>query len=97
MPVVKTSLSIEEELLNEAKAISGPRGVSSLVSDSLRREIQRRRLLTTLDEMLAENPPTLEELQRARKAVQSVVAYTDEEMQESLPDSLARDSDQASA
>ena len=89
MATVKTSLTIPEELLDAAKAVAGKRGVSALVADALRREVRRRKVLGVLDAQLAANPPTIEELAAARKAVQAVIAYTDAEVAEALPDSLA--------
>jgi len=86
---VKTSLTIPKELLDAAKVIAGKRGVSGLVVEALRREVRRRKLLDVLDAQLAADPPTLEELEVARKAVQAVIAYTDAEVAEALPDSLA--------
>jgi hypothetical protein len=86
---VKTSLTIPEELLDAAKAVAGRRGVSALVVDALRREVRRRKVLDALDAQLAASPPTIEELAAARKAVQAVIAYTDAEVAEALPDSLA--------
>lgn len=90
MATVKTSLTIPEDLLGAAKMIAGKGGVSGLVVDALRREVRRRKLLDLLDAQLAENPPTVDELTAARKAVQAVIAYSDAEVLEALPDSLAR-------
>ncbi len=51
MSVDKVSLSLDAELLAEAKELAGPRGLSSLVNDALRVRLQQVRVTWLLDEM----------------------------------------------
>jgi Arc/MetJ family transcription regulator len=55
--VGKVSLSIEEDLLAEARARAGRRELSSYVNEALRRQLQRDRLTELLAEMEAESGP----------------------------------------
>jgi Arc/MetJ family transcription regulator len=60
--VSKVSLSIDEEVLAEARARAGRRELSSYVNDALRRQLQRDRLAELLAEMDAESGPIPDEL-----------------------------------
>lgn len=51
MGVDKVSLSLDTELLAEARELAGPRGLSSLVNDALRVRLQQVRVTRLLDEM----------------------------------------------
>lgn len=62
MAVSKVSLSIEEEVLAEARARAGRRELSRYVSDALRRQLQHDRLGELLAEMEAESGPIPEQL-----------------------------------
>jgi len=55
--VGKVSLSIDEDLLAEARARAGRRELSSYVNEALRRQLQRDRLTELLAEMEAESGP----------------------------------------
>lgn len=55
--VAKVSLSIEEEVLAEARARAGRRELSSYVTDALRRQLQADRLGELLAEMDAASGP----------------------------------------
>lgn len=57
MAVSKVSLSIEEEVLTEARARAGRHELSSYVSDALRRQLQHDRIGELLAEMDAESGP----------------------------------------
>ena len=65
----KVSLSLDGELLNEARAAAGSRGLSALVNDALRIRLQHVRVARLLDEMDDEFGPvpveTMEEVRRA--------------------------------
>jgi Arc/MetJ family transcription regulator len=68
MAIAKVSLSIDEDVLAEARARAGRRELSSYVNDALRRQLQRDRLGTLLAEMDAEAGPVDDEsMQEARK------------------------------
>jgi hypothetical protein len=54
MAVSKVSLSIEEDVLAEARERAGRRELSSYVNEALRRQLQRDRLAGLLAEMDAE-------------------------------------------
>ena len=62
MAVSKVSLSIEEEVLAEARQRAGRRELSSYVTDALRRQLQHDRLGELLVEMDAESGPIPEDL-----------------------------------
>ena len=68
MSVSKVSLSIDEDLLAEARARVGRRELSSYVNEALRRQLQRDRLTGLLDEMEAESGPIPDEvMEEARR------------------------------
>jgi Arc/MetJ family transcription regulator len=68
MAVSKVSLSIEEDVLAEARERAGRRELSSYVTDALRRQLQHDRLGELLSAMDAESGPIPEELtEEARK------------------------------
>jgi Arc/MetJ family transcription regulator len=60
--VSKVSLSLDEEVLAEARQRAGRRELSSYVNDALRRRLQHDRLGDLLAEMEAESGPVPEEL-----------------------------------
>jgi hypothetical protein len=60
--VSKVSLSIEEDVLNEARVRAGRRELSSYVTDALRRQLQHDRIGELLAEMEAESGPIPEAL-----------------------------------
>jgi Arc/MetJ family transcription regulator len=68
VPVSKVSLSIEEDVLAEARERAGRRELSSYVSDALRRQLQHDRIGELLAQMDAESGPIPEDLmEEARK------------------------------
>jgi hypothetical protein len=68
MPVEKVSLSLNSDLVDQARRVAGPRGLSALVNDALRIRLQQERLRILLAEMDAEyGPIPPEEIERARK------------------------------
>lgn len=62
MAVSKVSLSIDEDLLTEARERAGRRELSSYVNAALRRQLQRDRLTELLAEMDAESGPVPEDV-----------------------------------
>jgi Arc/MetJ family transcription regulator len=60
--VAKVSLSIEEDVLVEARERAGRRELSSYVTDALRRQLQHDRLGELLVAMQAESGPLSDEL-----------------------------------
>lgn len=62
MAVAKVSLSIDEDVLSEARERAGRRELSSYVNDALRRQLQRDRLGVLLAEMDAESGPIPEDV-----------------------------------
>jgi hypothetical protein len=60
--VSKVSLSIEEDVLREARERAGRRELSSYVSESLRRQLQHDRLGELLAQLDAESGPVPDEL-----------------------------------
>ncbi len=64
----KVSLSIDEDVLAEARARAGRRELSSYVNEALRRQLQRDRLAELLAEMDAESGPVSDEvMEEARR------------------------------
>ena len=57
MAVSKVSLSIDEDVLSEARERAGRRELSSYVTDALRRQLQHDRLGELLAEMDASSGP----------------------------------------
>jgi Arc/MetJ family transcription regulator len=57
MPVSKVSLSLDEEVLDEARRRVGKRELSSYVSSALRRQLQHDRLRDLLQAMDDESGP----------------------------------------
>lgn len=62
MAVEKVSLSLDPELVAEARELAGRRGLSSLVNDALRLRLQHLRVGRLLDEMDAEFGPVPDEV-----------------------------------
>ncbi len=68
MAVEKVSLTLDGELLRQAREAAGRRGLSGFVNDALRIKLQHERLRRLLDEMDLEfGAIPQQELQRARK------------------------------
>jgi Arc/MetJ family transcription regulator len=69
MRTEKVSLTLEEELLAEARAAVGARGLSSYVNRALRQQLQQDRLAGLLAELEQEKGPIepriIEEVRRA--------------------------------
>ena len=71
----KVSLSIDEEVLAEARERAGRRELSSYVNAALRRQLQRDRLVELLSEMDAESGPVPDDvLEEARRPWRSAPA-----------------------
>ena len=68
MATEKVSLSLDQEILEKARRVAGPRGLSALVNDALRLRVQHERLRALLAEMDAEfGPVRPEDVEDARK------------------------------
>ena len=75
MAVSKVSLSIDEDVLSEARDRAGRRELSSYVNDALRRQLQRDRLAELLTEMEAESGPIPgDAMEKARKPWRNAAA-----------------------
>jgi hypothetical protein len=57
MAVDKVSLSLDHDLVAEARELAGPRGLSSLVNEALRIRLQHVRIARLLDDMDDEYGP----------------------------------------
>lgn len=57
MATDKVSLSLQHDLVEEARTRAGRRGLSAYVNDALRRQLQHDRLGKLLDELAAEAGP----------------------------------------
>jgi len=69
MAVSKVSLSIESEVLDEARERAGRRELSSYVSDAVRRQLQHDRIGELLAEMEAVSGPIPEDLMQEARAL----------------------------
>jgi len=69
MATEKVSLTLEEELVAEARGVVGTRGLSGYVNRALRHQLQRDRITGFLAELEQENgpiePQVMEEVRRA--------------------------------
>ena len=75
MATSKVSLSIDEDVVAEARARAGRRELSSYVNDALRRQLQRDRLGELLAEMDAESGAVPDEvMEQARQPWRSPTA-----------------------
>ncbi len=57
MAIAKVSVSVDAELLAEARELAGRRGLSALINDALRVRLQHARVGRLLDEMVEEFGP----------------------------------------
>lgn len=57
MPSTKVSLSLDEELVDEARRMAGARGLSGYVNRALGHELQRERVARYLEELDEEHGP----------------------------------------
>ncbi len=77
MATEKVSLSLEEELLTEARAVVGIRGLSGYVNRALSHQLQRDRVAALLAELDSEFGPVdskvMEEVRRAWPAPAEVI------------------------
>lgn len=62
MTVSKVSLSIDDQVLAEARQRAGRRELSAYVSDALRRRLQQDRLTELLDQLRVESGPIPDDL-----------------------------------
>jgi Arc/MetJ family transcription regulator len=69
MSIEKVSLTLEEELVAEARTVAGARGLSGYVNGALRHQLQRDRLAGLLAELEQEHGPiephVMEEVRQA--------------------------------
>ena len=69
MATTRVSLSLEKELLAEARALVGVRGLSGYVNRALHRQLQRDRVVALLADLDSEfgpvDPRVVEEVRRA--------------------------------
>ena len=68
MSTEKVSLTLDEELIEEARETAGARGLSGYVNRALRNQLQHDRLTVLLDELEAEvgpvDPRVMEEVRQ---------------------------------
>jgi hypothetical protein len=69
MSTAKVSLTLDQELVSEAREAAGSRGLSSYVNRALGRQLQHDRLTRLLEELEQEagpiDPEVMEEVRRA--------------------------------
>jgi Arc/MetJ family transcription regulator len=63
MAIAKVSVSVDAELLAEARELAGRRGLSALINDALRVRLQHVRVSRLLDEMDTEFGPVPAEIE----------------------------------
>jgi hypothetical protein len=68
MAMAKVSLSLDEDLVGQARTLAGARGLSAFVNEALRVQLQHARIRRLLDEMDDEYGPVpgqvMEEVRR---------------------------------
>jgi hypothetical protein len=78
MATRKVSVTLDEDAIERARHIAGPRGLSSYVDaalqEKLERDDRRRALLEYFDELDAIDPPTDEQKERADRWAAEVMA-----------------------
>lgn len=76
MATAKVSLTLEDDLVSEARQVAGSRGLSSYVNRALGRQLQHDRLARLLDELEQEGGPIdddiMDEVRRAWPAPRDV-------------------------
>jgi len=69
MNIEKVSLTLEEEVVAEAREVAGARGLSSYVNRALRHQLQRDRLAALMAELEQEHGPIeAQVMEEARQA-----------------------------
>ena len=68
MSVEKVSVSLDAEVLAEARLLAGPGGLSQLVGEALARQVKLERLGALLEDDAREFGPVPEELREAVRA-----------------------------
>lgn len=63
MAIAKVSVSVDADLLAEARELAGRRGLSALINDALRVRLQHARVSRLLDEMDTEFGPVPAEIE----------------------------------
>ena len=63
MAITKVSVSVDADLLAEARELAGRRGLSALINDALRIRLQHARVSRLLDEMDTEFGPVPAEVE----------------------------------
>ncbi|MDQ2791329.1 MAG: type II toxin-antitoxin system CcdA family antitoxin [Actinomycetota bacterium] len=63
MAIAKVSVSVDADLLAEARELAGRRGLSALINDALRVRLQHARVGRLLDEMDTEFGPVPTEIE----------------------------------
>ena len=63
MAIAKVSVSVDADLLAEARELAGRRGLSALINDALRVRLQHARVGRLLDEMDVEFGPVPTEIE----------------------------------
>ncbi len=67
MAIAKISVSVDRDLLAEARELAGRRGLSALINDALRVRLQHVRVSRLLDEMDTEFGPVAAEIEEEVK------------------------------
>ena len=71
----KFSATVDEDVLAEARARTGPRGLSAFVNEAMRNELKRAALRDLLDDLAAEiGPPDEEAVAEADLAIGRLTA-----------------------
>lgn len=68
MAVSKVSLSIDSDVLAEAREVAGRRELSAYVNEAVRRQLQRDRLLALLAEMDLDSGPIPDDVMKEARA-----------------------------
>lgn len=78
MAIAKVSVSVDADLLAEARELAGRRGLSALINDALRIRLQHVRVSRLLDEMDTEFGPVPAEVEEEVRSEWPGGAQTDQ-------------------
>jgi len=68
MPIEKVSASLDTDVMEEVRAMVGPRGVSAFLNQAAREKLQHDRILALLDELDEKHGPPSPQAQTAAAA-----------------------------
>ena len=84
------TVTVDADMLDEAKLLAGPRGLSALVNAAMQAEVRRRRVTALLRQWEEESPSSRADVEAARASLQELLGWTDTEAAQHIPDVPSR-------